>query len=107
MELIHNSIFLLLVIVILGEALGHVRLKTFSLGSSAIIFVALAFGHFGYSLPVEFQTLGLVLFIYSVGLQAGPGFLSSFRSHGLKLALGAMTVVFFWIFDDSDLFLGL
>ncbi|WP_321365966.1 TrkA C-terminal domain-containing protein [uncultured Desulfuromusa sp.] len=94
MELINNPIFLLLVIVILGEMLGHVRVKSFSLGSSAIIFVALTFGHFGYSLPEEFQILGLVLFIYSVGLQAGPGFLSSFKSHGLRLALGAMSVVF-------------
>ncbi len=94
MELMHNPIFLLLVIVILGEALGHVRLKAFSLGSSAIIFVALAFGHFGYSLPGEFQTLGLVLFIYSVGLQAGPGFLSSFKNQGLKLTLGATAIVF-------------
>ena len=94
MELINNPIFLLLVIVILGEMLGHVRVKSFSLGSSAIIFVALTFGHFGYSLPEEFQILGLVLFIYSVGLQAGPGFLSSFKSHGLHLALGAMSVVF-------------
>ncbi|SDZ94660.1 putative transport protein [Desulfuromusa kysingii] len=94
MTLMHNSIFLLLVVVILGEMLGHIKLKSFSLGSSAIIFVALAFGHFGYSLPQEFQTLGLVLFIYSVGLQAGPGFIPSFRSHGLSLALGAISVVF-------------
>lgn len=94
MDLLNNAIFLLLVIVILGEALGHVRLKAFSLGSSAVIFVALTFGHFGYSLPGEFQTLGLVLFIYSVGLQAGPGFLSSFKSEGFKLSLGALTIVF-------------
>ena len=71
MQLLHNPIFLLLVIIILGEALGQIRLKAFSLGSSAIIFVALFFGHYGLTLPGEFQTLGLVLFIYSVGLQAG------------------------------------
>ncbi len=108
MSIIHNSIFLLLIIVILGEALGHIKLKSFSLGSSAIIFVALVFGHFGYTLPGDFQTLGLVLFIYSVGLQAGPGFLSSFKQQGLSLTLGALVIVFVgflitllcsWFFD--------
>ena len=94
MAIMHNPVFLLLLIVALGEGLGHFRLKAFSLGSSAIIFVALAFGHYGFTLPGEFQTLGLVLFIYSVGLQAGPGFISSFKSQGLKLTLGALTVVF-------------
>jgi putative transport protein len=93
MSIIHNPIFLLLIIVILGEALGHIKLKNVSLGSSAIIFVALVFGHFGYTLPGDFQTLGLVLFIYSVGLQAGPGFLSSFKQQGLRLTLGALVIV--------------
>jgi putative transport protein len=58
-----------------------------SLGPSAIIFVALAFGHFGLTLPEGVQTIGLAMFIYAVGLQAGPGFASSFRSHGLAMAL--------------------
>jgi len=117
MQLLHNPIFLLLVIVILGEALGQIRLKAFSLGSSAIIFVALFFGHYGLTLPGEFQTLGLVLFIYSVGLQAGPGFLSSFKSQGLKLSLGALvivasgflaTLICCWVFHfDADIGAGL
>ncbi len=94
MVIMHNPVFLLLLIIVLGEALGHIRIRAFSLGSSAIIFVALAFGHYGFALPGEFQTLGLVLFIYSVGLQAGPGFLSSFKSQGLSLTLGALTIVF-------------
>ncbi len=94
MNMLENSIFLLLLIIILGESLGHLKLKAFSLGSSGIIFVAIAFGYFGYSLPGEFQTLGLVLFIYSVGLQAGPGFLSSFKHQGLRLTLGAIVIVF-------------
>ena len=93
MEMLGNPIFLLLLIVILGEALGTLRIGSFSFGSSAIIFVALAFGHFGYTLPSDLQTLGLVLFIYSVGLQAGPGFPASFKSHGLVLTLGALAMV--------------
>ncbi len=117
MQLLHNPIFLLLVIILLGEALGQVRLKAFSLGSSAIIFVALVFGHYGLTLPGEFQTLGLALFIYSVGLQAGPGFLSSFRRQGMKLSLGALVMVLSgflttlaccWLFRfDADIGAGL
>lgn len=87
MTLMHNPIFLLMSIIVLGELLGKVRLWGLSLGPSAIIFVALAFGHFGFTLPDGIQTIGLAMFIYAVGLQAGPGFLSSFRSHGLAMAL--------------------
>lgn len=87
MDLLHNQIILLLLIVILGELLGKLRISNLALGSSAIIFVALAFGHFGLTLPTGVQTIGLAMFIYAVGLEAGPGFLSSFRSHGLAMAL--------------------
>ena len=87
MTLLHNQIFLLLLIIILGELLGRVRLWNLSLGPSAIIFVALAFGHFGVTLPTGIHTIGLAMFIYAIGLQAGPGFASSFRSHGLAMAL--------------------
>jgi len=86
MALLDNSIFLLLLIIILGELLGKIRLWKISLGPSAIIFVALGFGHFGHTLPQGIQTIGLAMFIYAVGLQAGPGFVSSFRSHGLAMA---------------------
>ena len=92
MTLLHNQIFLLLLIIILGEVIGKVRLWNLSLGPSAIIFVALAFGHFGVTLPSGVQTVGLAMFIYSVGLQAGPGFSSSFRSHGLMMALTVMVM---------------
>jgi putative transport protein len=93
MALLHNPIVLLLVIVILGEMLGRVRLWSLTLGPAAIVFVALAFGHFGLTLPQGMQTAGLALFIYAVGLQAGPGFLSSFRSHGLPMAIGVFAMV--------------
>ena len=91
--LLSNSVFLLFIIIILGETLGHIRIKSFSLGSAAIIFIAMAFGHFGYTLPSEFQTLGLVLFIYSVAVTAGPGFFTSFKKQGINLAIGAVTII--------------
>jgi len=92
-DLLRNHIFLLLVITLVGYALGKLRIKSFSLGSSAIIFVGLVFGYFDYILPKDFQTLGLVLFIYSIGLQAGPGFLRSLKSTGLKLTAGALAII--------------
>lgn len=94
MQLLHNPIFLLFIVIVSGELIGHIKFKQFSLGSSAVIFTGLAFGHFGFTLPIVFQSLGLVLFIYSVGLQAGPGFLSSFKKQGLKLSIGATIIVF-------------
>ena len=93
MELLQNHIFILLLITLLGYGLGRLRYKSFSLGSSGIIFIALVFGHFGLTLPADFQTLGLVLFIYSIGLQAGPGFLHTFRSRGFVLTIGAFATI--------------
>lgn len=84
----------MLVITLLGIGLGKIDIMGFSLGSSAIIFVALLFGHLGFTLPKTFQTFGLVLFIYSIGLQAGPGFFYSLRSSGLKLTIATLLIIF-------------
>lgn len=88
-----NPVALLLTIIIFGHAIGRLDFRSFSLDSSGIIFVGLVFGYAGYALPPDLQTLGLVLFIYSIGLQAGPGFLSAIRRHGLSLSIGAACVV--------------
>ncbi|MBF0353300.1 MAG: transporter [SAR324 cluster bacterium] len=93
MVLLKQPVFVLLIVVILGLAIGKLKYKSFELGSSAVIFVALLSGYLGYTIPSVFQTLGLVFFIYSIGLQAGPGFISSFRSEGLTLTLGALFLV--------------
>ncbi|GBC62591.1 transporter [Desulfonema ishimotonii] len=93
MQLLSDTVFLLLMIIIIGFMIGQISIKAFSLDSSAIIFVGVVMGYFGYALPNELQTLGLVLFIYSIGLQAGPGFLASLRKNGLSLSLGAVCVV--------------
>lgn len=93
MELLNNPIFLLLTVTLIGMGVGKITIKDFSLDSSAIIFVALLFGHLGYTLPKTFQTFGLVLFIYSIGLQAGPGFLYSLRNRGIKLTLGTIVII--------------
>ena len=80
----HLSTF---IIIALGLALGKIKIKGISLGVSAVIFVALFFGHYGIIVPKTFQTLGLILFIYSIGIQAGPGFFESFKKNGLNMAL--------------------
>ena len=93
MDLLNNPIFLLLAVILSGHILGKVRLRTFSLGSSAIIFSGLAFGLAGFSLPPAFQSLGLSLFIYAVGQQAGPGFMHSMKRGGLRLSLCALGMI--------------
>ncbi len=81
------------IIVALGMTLGRLKVKGLSLDISAVIFVALIFGHFGVSLPPIFQQIGLILFMFSVGMQAGPGFFESFKSKGKQLILLALVVI--------------
>ncbi len=81
-------------IVALGLALGSIKIKGLSLDISAIIFVAMAFGHYGVELPPMFQDVGLILFMFSIGIQAGPGFFRTFKSSGLRLvALASIILV--------------
>ncbi len=84
-ELFHNLYFSLFLIIALGLLLGKIKIAGISLDVSAIIFVALLFGHYGVTMPPLFQKLGLIFFIYSVGIQAGPGFFESFKKDGVKL----------------------
>ncbi|HNV81443.1 MAG: TrkA C-terminal domain-containing protein [Tenuifilaceae bacterium] len=93
MDIISNPIFALFVIITLGFMVGNIRIKGVSFDVSAVIFVALIFGHFGVTIPPEIERMGMVLFIFTVGIQAGPGFLDSFRTHGRMLALIALVIV--------------
>lgn len=70
----------LFLIMTFGVIASKFKWKGISLGSSAIVFVALVFGHFGFSVPLEIEKIGLILFIFSVGIQAGPGFFEAFRT---------------------------
>ncbi len=93
MELLSNSYFALFVIVALGFILGRIKIFGLSLDVSAVIFVALVFGHYGVLIPKDFQSLGLVLFIFTIGIQAGPGFFESFKQEGRQLALFASLLI--------------
>ncbi len=80
----------LFAVVAVGVALGAVRVRGVSVGAAAVFFVALVLGHFQWTLPRELTELGLVLFVYSVGLQAGPRFFGILRARGAAfLAVGA------------------
>jgi len=82
--------FTLFAVIAIGVALGAIRVRGISIGAAAVFFVALVLGHFQWTLPRELTELGLVLFVYSVGLQAGPRFFGILRTRGLAFfAVGA------------------
>ena len=92
-DLLNSSYFALFLIVALGFMLGRIKIKGLSLDVSAVIFIALLFGHFGVVIPKELGNFGLVLFIFTIGIQAGPGFFDSFRSKGKTLILITLLIV--------------
>lgn len=82
----------------LGVTFGNIKFKGISIGVAGVLFVGIFFGHIGISIDnviLEFlREFGLILFVYSIGMQVGPGFLSSLRNDGLRLNLLAMAIVF-------------
>ncbi|MDO6759218.1 TrkA C-terminal domain-containing protein [Tamlana sp. 2_MG-2023] len=93
MEFLNATYLALFLIICIGFIIGNIKIKGISLDVSAIIFVALLFGHFGVELPDILQKIGLILFIYTIGLQAGPGFFDSFKENGKNLVTIAALVV--------------
>ncbi len=83
------SIIVISVVSAIGLQLGKIQIFNISLGITFVFFTGIVLGHF--QLPLEASTIrfaqdfGLVLFVYALGLQVGPGFLSSFRKEGLTL----------------------
>ena len=80
-----------------GIGLGKIRFFGISLGSAFIFFTGILAGHFGLSLDpsmlVYAENFGLILFVYALGLQVGPGFFSSMRADGLRLVSPAIAVI--------------
>ena len=94
-----HSIFILTIAIALGIYLSHrLKFKGITLGITWILFCAIAMSHFGMHLDPVVETFakdfGLILFVYSIGLQVGPSFFSSFGKGGIKLNLLAMSGVF-------------
>ena len=92
-----HSIMLLALVIAIGLMLGKLKVKGVSLGSTWILFVGILLSHFGFradaSLLHFLKEFGLILFVFSIGLQVGPGFFHSFKSGGLKLNLLAVALV--------------
>nr|WP_321239671.1 putative transporter [uncultured Tolumonas sp.] len=96
------SICILSLVAIIGLWMGNWRIYGVGLGIGGVLFGGIAVGHFAkqYGLVVDFHTLdfirefGLILFVYTIGIQVGPGFFASLRSSGLKLnAFAALLVI--------------
>jgi putative transport protein len=93
--LLQNSLLLLFVVAALGYVIGRIKVRGISLGVSAVLFVGLFFGalHPDLKLPEIIYTLGLVLFVYTIGLSSGRGFFAAFKRKGLRdnaLVLGML-----------------
>ena len=92
-----QAVVVLSMAVVLGLALGRVRVLGIGLGVGGVLFSALALGHFGLTLDhgvMEFaREFGLILFVYTIGMQVGPGFADSLRRRGFRLNAMATFIV--------------
>ena len=93
-----HSIMLLAFVIGLGIWLGRFKVKGISLGSTWILFLGILMGHLGFRADLEIlhfvKEFGLILFVFSIGLQVGPGFFHSFKSGGVKMnLLAAMNIL--------------
>lgn len=99
---VSHSIFILALVITLGLLLGRIKVKNISLGLTWVLIVGIVFGYFNLNLNVELlhflREFGLVLFVYSLGLQVGPGFFASFKKGGLQLNMLVLITIFISIF---------
>lgn len=94
---IAHSILILALIISIGILLGKVKVLGISLGTTWILFAGIFFGHFGMGINEDIlhfiKEFGLILFIYSIGMQVGPSFFSSFKKGGITLNILAASIV--------------
>ena len=92
-----QAVIIMAVIIALGLGLGKFRIGGISLGMTCVFFAGILIGHLGFSIDPAMlkyaESFGLVLFVYELGLQVGPGFFSSFRQGGVLLNMLAFGVV--------------
>lgn len=93
-----QAIVVLSLVTAAGLWLGKMHVWGISLGVTFVFFVGILAGHLGISLDADMlnyaESFGLVLFVYALGLQVGPGFFSSLRHGGVKLNLLSLGVIF-------------
>ena len=92
-----STVLVIGLVAALGLALGSLSCRGVSLGIAGVLFAGLAFGHWHDTVNrdvLEFlREFGLILFVYTIGMQVGPGFFASLRRHGLPLNLLALATV--------------
>ncbi len=84
-------------VIALGVFLGKIKVGSVSLGVTFVLFVGIIMGHFGYIVNPEvlkfIREFGLILFIFAIGIQVGPGFFSSFKKGGIRLNMLAVAAI--------------
>jgi putative transport protein len=97
-EGVAHTVLLFAAVIAAGIPLGKIKIFGVSLGITFVLFTGILLGHFGFKVNhsvLHFvKEFGLILFVYSVGLQVGPGFFASFKKGGITLNVLAMGVVF-------------
>ncbi len=92
-----QAVVIICLICALGLALGKLRFRGISLGVTYVFFIGILFGALGLQLDAQMlsyaESFGLILFVYTLGLQVGPGFMSTFLTGGAQLNLLALGVV--------------
>ena len=96
-ESVAHIVLLYAFVISIGVLLGKIKVFGVSLGVTFVLFVGIFVGHFGFSVNPEvlhfIREFGLILFVFTIGLQVGPGFFSSFKKGGMQQNLMAGAVV--------------
>lgn len=104
------------IVIAVGVLLGKVKIGGISLGVTFVLFAGILAGHIGFTAPVNIltfmQDFGLILFVFMIGLQVGPGFFESFRKGGITLNMlsagmillniGVMFACYYLFFDTDN-----
>lgn len=111
-----NPILLLFLVIALGFLVGNIKIKGTGLGTAAVLFVGLAMGALNpsFTVPDVIFQIGIVLFVYTIGIKSGPAFFESFKKNGwrdigfiflmlLLSALITLLVFHFWSFDNATI----
>ncbi|MBR4044412.1 MAG: putative transporter [Bacteroidaceae bacterium] len=92
-----QAVVIMAIIIAAGLGLGKIRFWGISLGVTCVFFAGILAGHLGFSINPDMlnyaESFGLVLFVYELGLQVGPGFFSSFRQGGIQLNMLGFGVI--------------
>ena len=97
-ESVAYTVIIYSIVIAAGVALGKVRIGGISFGIACVLFTGIAASHFGFTINAHVQhfvkEFGLILFVYTIGLQVGPGFFASFQREGVKFnALSVLAVL--------------